>query len=184
MNKNLTAKIESQEELIKKAILLLPPTLVAAQKFEQSFCEGKNYPGVDRATVYLEAIFFLLHLIDRKIFGLVGPEGREIVMNKLFMEIKEDSLARVESAKRQEMEGIMTSTYYLRQREYANYVWRKEDDTGPKGELLWEFGKIMANMLDKPKDGLIITKALITMSLTLKYSFPDVEEYFNDSKDG
>ena len=74
----------------------------------------------------------------------------------------------------------MTSAYYLRMREYANYVWKKDDSTGPKGTLLWEFGKIMTKMLDEPKDYGIITSSLATMVGILKYYFPDVEEYFND----
>lgn len=178
MTKNLKNKRESEKELTEKAILLVPQVLDAAQKFGQSFCEGKNYQGADKAEVYLEAIYFLLHLVDRKVFNLMGPEKRDIVMDNMFLKIKEDLLSSIESAKRQYVEEIISSTYYFRQREYSNYVWGKDPSTGMKDDLLWEFGNVVANMLDKPKDFAFIWSAIGTMVATVKYCFPNVEEHF------
>lgn len=163
--------------LTGKTLLLAPLIFDAAQKFQQSFCENKQYDKVNESVLLLEAIFFLLHLVDRETFDILGHEKRDIMMGTLEEELFDKVLISLSaSEKKAETKRIFIAAYNARQKEYSKYVSKKNDDSGPKDELLWEFGKIVAEMIGEPKSRKI-GYAVSGMALTIKYFYPDLKEY-------
>ncbi len=167
---------DEENDLIKKALLLSPLVYNATLKFQESFCKDGNYNKINEKIVLVEGIYFLLHLVDRSSFAILGPEKRDtfmkVVENEIFEKVIESNKLR----------RTLIETYCMRQKMYSNYVWgEKLKSESPVGTLLWEFGKIVAEMIEEPKSEKIMY-AKIDMFYTLKYFYPDVKKLLNTGK--
>jgi hypothetical protein len=90
----------------------------------------------------LEEFFFCLSLLDRAVFGKLGPANRTVFMDAVFANVCESIHDTFAAAVPDEsFRAWFKQTLNLKQSEYGSWQFPSGDNL--KGTIMWEFGKKM-----------------------------------------
>ena len=149
----LAGELENKAELMAGHILLtsltVVDTLCRADMFSSSSKEKQN-------EFYREFVIFSLYTCDRMAYDSLGrtPE-RELFMNSLLeniLSIASEHVKTIERAIPHDFCDNFLDLYIKRQEEYSALNIFSEKGKGPKGTLLWEFGKKISDIITGTPD--------------------------------
>ena len=153
----------SNEKMNIKLDELAKIILVGSDQFTKSMSEKEEFSNEVKASIKIESVIFLLHYADRVIYSHLGNKQRNSIMDNLLLEILKLLDLSPQATK------IFSDLYGIRQKEYSSYFAGDPGKRmGLKGTLHWEFGKIIAETMEKPKSE-YIAYAEVSIALVMRY---------------
>lgn len=146
------------------ATLVIGASVNLAELIEQDKDVEKTkslFRDSDFQLIVTESAILFLHIVDREVFRLFGPEFRTHFMNQLVLTVSKQgsttAMTRnhplppfVEQTKGITISGFDTDLYNLRQKEYSRCkLFPGEGEPRLTGKLTWAFGKYVKEICDK-----------------------------------
>lgn len=176
--KNFQGIENTDEVLIKKAKALAPFLVIICHRITEDVLQQLRELKEKNKTIevdeqktdetFFEFLFFFVHLIDRISFSYFDIKRRNIFMDVLFVELREE-LSRFQEGGIESLQfrEFLNQNYNRKQEEYSKYSkWFPEKNEGTKDTLFWEFGKKIAKILSAEMDIFVI---MIVQMLSVEF---------------
>src|SRR3989344_4704411 len=134
--------------------------LIKTLKNYKSLTIDENIILENSFVIFYEFLILLLHLTDRSIVKLLKDKERNIFMNALIQKTDSD-LIRSSFNTNINKDLYWMELYNLRQKEYSKYRIGTKKGNPQRGDIFWEFGKQIANLLNHPLSPEIVTSAYL-----------------------
>jgi len=175
--KKLKMSIDEASSLI--SVMLFESSIQGSELFRDIANDIKeDYDEKKYWEIAIEFQFFFIHRTDRLAFEVLGAQKRSLFINSLIEETCNFTLKNAinkPKSKNEELKNMLLEYFdrlNARNIKYANYkkIFPEGSDT-PKDTLLWEFGKLISNVVCG-SDNILIVDASIKFAsrifITLK----------------
>lgn len=170
-------KENSDFVLGEKAKELVPLLVTLTAKSSEHFIEkAKKDYGIDQSkfdSLFIESLFFFIHYLNRFSLSSLGLQKRTVFMDKLFVELQAIMLVFSNSLEKKKNTTDFWTDFNKREIEYGEYKLALKDGS-LAGTLFWEFGKKIADILNRKDNlsilmmtqGLIVNPVLTSLHLS------------------
>jgi SHS2 domain-containing protein len=132
---DLQKKVHSVQNVVAGVMNSWMPSLLEKWYFQK-------YPHQNMLEVFYEIITYILHVCDREVFRIFGPEKRRIIMDQVLNNIHDGIIRHIDTKNSLFRKTDLQNIYNKRQIEYSFYKERlTEKEKSPKHTLAWEFAK-------------------------------------------